>query len=463
VLESFIRKVKKGYWTRGGVWQWDWYIHLLFAKTMSFGKYPIYLGYKVPVFGDEYLDFYKEAEILERFRDFFKDSQKTKKLLKDFEDICVSADKLIFELNDQKFDSKKYIKIQENLSLLMSSVSLVFDEIIPHGVSEISKEESVPEADIINYILKNSSETKLTESNNNLLEIYKNFQKEFEKVDFNFEELDPKIKILLVRHTENYGWISTSERGLKPWGPQSFLDQLKGLVKEKEQNKELMFIDKVSAKDKNLINTFVKINSYDNRAADKQVELDFLFKNYLKKKMGMYYVEGIIQNLTFEELIEVSENPKKIRKYEERYNNQLRLVWPEKGKLHFYYFKDQKQFKKIQKLIKRKRPKTQEIKGTAACRGKVEGRVRIIKVYDDLKEFKKGEILVAFQTQPAYVVAMTKAAAIVTDSGGITSHAAIIAREFGIPCVVGTNNATFLLKNGDKVLVDAIEGQVTKL
>ena len=58
---------------------------------------------------------------------------------------------------------------------------------------------------------------------------------------------------------------------------------------------------------------------------------------------------------------------------------------------------------------------------------------------------------------------MTKAAAIVTDSGGITSHAAIIAREFGIPCVVGTNNATFLLKNGDKVLVDAIEGQVTKL
>jgi len=67
VLESFIRKVKKGYWTRGGVWQWDWYIHILFAKTMSFGKYPIYLGYEVPVFGDEYLDFYKEAEILERF------------------------------------------------------------------------------------------------------------------------------------------------------------------------------------------------------------------------------------------------------------------------------------------------------------------------------------------------------------------------------------------------------------
>jgi len=345
----------------------------------------------------------------------------------------------------------------------MGSVSLVFDEIIAHGVSEISKEESVSEADIINYILKNSSETKLTESNNKLLEIYKNFQKEFEKVDFNFEELDPKIKILLVKHTENFGWISTSERGLKPWSPQSFLDQLKVLVKEKQPNKERLFIDKVSAKNKNLIDTSAKINSYDNQAADKQVELDFLFKNYLKKKMGMYYIEEITQNLIFEELIEVSKNPKKIRKYEERYNNQLRLVWPEGGSLHFYYFKDQKEFQKIQNLIKRKRSKTQEIKGTVACRGKVEGRVRIIKAYDDLKEFKKGEILVAFQTQPAYVVVMAKAAAIVTDSGGITSHAAIIAREFGIPCVVGTNNATSLLKNGDKVLVNAIDGRVTKL
>ncbi|OGM01887.1 hypothetical protein A2115_00355 [Candidatus Woesebacteria bacterium GWA1_41_8] len=463
MLESFIRKVKKGYWTRGGVWQWDWYIHILFAKTMSFGKYPIYLGYEVPVFGDEYLDFYKEAEILERFRDFFKDSQKTKKLLIDFDEICVSANKLIVELKNQNFDSKKYIKKQEDLSLLMGSVSLVFDEIIAHGVSEISKEESVSEADIINYILKNSSETKLTESNNKLLEIYKNFQKEFEKVDFNFEELDPKIKILLVKHTENFGWISTSERGLKPWSPQSFLDQLKVLVKEKQPNKERLFIDKVSAKNKNLIDTSAKINSYDNQAADKQVELDFLFKNYLKKKMGMYYIEEITQNLIFEELIEVSKNPKKIRKYEERYNNQLRLVWPEGGSLHFYYFKDQKEFQKIQNLIKRKRSKTQEIKGTVACRGKVEGRVRIIKAYDDLKEFKKGEILVAFQTQPAYVVVMAKAAAIVTDSGGITSHAAIIAREFGIPCVVGTNNATSLLKNGDKVLVNAIDGRVTKL
>ena len=59
-------------------------------------------------------------------------------------------------------------------------------------------------------------------------------------------------------------------------------------------------------------------------------------------------------------------------------------------------------------------------------------------------------------------MAMAKAAAIVTDIGGITSHAAIISREFGIPCIVGTNNATKVLKNGDFVVVDAILGTVQK-
>ena len=58
---------------------------------------------------------------------------------------------------------------------------------------------------------------------------------------------------------------------------------------------------------------------------------------------------------------------------------------------------------------------------------------------------------------------MNRAIAIITDMGGITSHAAIISREFGIPCIVGTKNGTQLLKDGDKVLVDAENGKVTKI
>ena len=81
----------------------------------------------------------------------------------------------------------------------------------------------------------------------------------------------------------------------------------------------------------------------------------------------------------------------------------------------------------------------------------------------EIAEFKEGEILVANQTTPEFVVAMKKAAAVVTDQGGVTAHAAIISRELKVPCIVGTKNATRILKTGDMVEVDAEKGVVTIL
>jgi pyruvate, water dikinase len=63
-------------------------------------------------------------------------------------------------------------------------------------------------------------------------------------------------------------------------------------------------------------------------------------------------------------------------------------------------------------------------------------------------------------TTPDYLPAMYKAGAIVTDEGGVTCHAAIVSREFDIPCIVGTQNATSILKDGDQVTVDAMNGKV---
>lgn len=105
----------------------------------------------------------------------------------------------------------------------------------------------------------------------------------------------------------------------------------------------------------------------------------------------------------------------------------------------------------------------EKITGTVASRGQARGRVVIVEGIKDLSKVKQGSILVAVATHPDYTIAMRKAAAIVTDEGGITSHAAIVAREFGIPCIVGTQNATKLLKDGDRVIVDAHAGIVEKL
>jgi phosphoenolpyruvate synthase/pyruvate phosphate dikinase len=99
-----------------------------------------------------------------------------------------------------------------------------------------------------------------------------------------------------------------------------------------------------------------------------------------------------------------------------------------------------------------------ELKGIVASKGSVKGKVIIVKGVKDLVKVQNGQILVAVSTHPDYVSAMRKAAAIITDEGGITSHAAIVAREFGIPCMVGTINATKLLKDGNMIELDGNKG-----
>ncbi len=102
------------------------------------------------------------------------------------------------------------------------------------------------------------------------------------------------------------------------------------------------------------------------------------------------------------------------------------------------------------------------VSGQCAQPGKATGRVKIIDKAEQMHKMNDGDILVSIATTPEIVPAMKKAAAIVTEIGGITSHAAIVSRELGVPCVIGTKIATKWLKDGDKVEVDATNGIVRK-
>jgi pyruvate,water dikinase len=100
------------------------------------------------------------------------------------------------------------------------------------------------------------------------------------------------------------------------------------------------------------------------------------------------------------------------------------------------------------------------LKGTAASPGTAEGTVCVVNGAQDIPRFKDGDVLVAKVTEPSMVIMMNMAAAIVTDRGGLTTHAAIVSRELGVPCVVGTEKATTILKDGMKVRVDGKAGTV---
>lgn len=134
-------------------------------------------------------------------------------------------------------------------------------------------------------------------------------------------------------------------------------------------------------------------------------------------------------------------------------------------KTFFYLGHKAKQVRKKLKIYKAKIDKKsfEIIKGQTAYNGKTKGRAKIINTVQEMVKMHPGNILVSHMTNPGIVPVMKQAAAIITDLGGITSHAAIVARELKKPCIIGTKIATKVLKDGDLVEVDATKGMVKKL
>lgn len=102
-------------------------------------------------------------------------------------------------------------------------------------------------------------------------------------------------------------------------------------------------------------------------------------------------------------------------------------------------------------------------RGSCAFPGVVKGKVKIVNSVEEIDKVESGDIMLALTTYPALLPAMKKASAIVTEDGGITCHAAIVARELKIPCVVGAKKITLFLKDGDEVEVDATNGVIRKI
>ncbi|HUW21696.1 MAG TPA: PEP-utilizing enzyme [Candidatus Bathyarchaeia archaeon] len=120
-------------------------------------------------------------------------------------------------------------------------------------------------------------------------------------------------------------------------------------------------------------------------------------------------------------------------------------------------------FRKAKKLnVSKDFTKIREFTGIVASKGKVKGIANVILNPEITKKFEKGEILVTTMTSPKFTIFYKKTSAIVTDGGGALCHAAIVAREMKIPCIVGTKIATKVLKDGDYVEFDAITGTVRK-
>jgi phosphohistidine swiveling domain-containing protein len=101
-----------------------------------------------------------------------------------------------------------------------------------------------------------------------------------------------------------------------------------------------------------------------------------------------------------------------------------------------------------------------QVVGIAGSPGVVEGEARVVLTTDEFDQVRKGDIVVCQMTNPAWVALFTKMAGLVTDAGGVTSHAAVLSREFAIPAVIGTSVATRTIKSGDRIRVNGTTGVV---
>lgn len=176
-------------------------------------------------------------------------------------------------------------------------------------------------------------------------------------------------------------------------------------------------------------------------------------------------IKDIMMFWTLEDISNFLKNKFVISKSEAQNRRYFYLLLFNKGRINFYSgIRAEKKKKDI--LDKFLSEKVNHFEGSTANRGRVKGIVRIIN-FDDLriiektaKVIKEKFILVTGMTNPNVIPLIKKAKGIVTDEGGMTCHAAIISREFNIPCIVGTRIATSVLKDGDLIEVDANNGVI---
>ena len=307
-------------------------------------------------------------------------------------------------------------------------------------------------------------------------ELFKKSVEEIKKELCKFKEIDEKID----EHTEEYG--STGYVYLGPaWTKEHYIQQLKSLIEKRiDPEKKLSAEEKkneiISKKKKAIINElqFTEdeihlINSAAEFGFLKLFRKDMLYKSYYHFHRWLEEVcsrfDLTVKQLRYvlpEEIEEMLLKGKVIDKKILDERAEFYCFVLQDKKLRLLQGKEAKEFydKHVEKVDA---SNVNELKGECACQGKVVGVIKLVRTVEDMQKMQKGDILISPATNPNLVPAMEKAGAIITDAGGITCHAAIVSRELGIPCVIGTKIVTKAFKDGDNVEVDATKGIVRRV
>ncbi|MCK5061803.1 hypothetical protein KAR28_04590 [Candidatus Parcubacteria bacterium] len=356
---------------------------------------------------------------------------------------------------------KKIIKKQK--SKLNSSE--VFSLLTTPEISSMAVNEEIESLKILQKI-NNNKEAK---------DIF--LQHDVEKIENDLKKIDDKLKKKIIGHYKKWCWYPFTYIGpvyelnyyFKIWSGllRENINIDKNLEKIKNQSKKIKLQKKRIIKE-------LKIDFATMRLFNIASEIIYL-KSYRKDCLfhGMYVLDKILREISsrfnfslkqvrFMADWEVTPALKKGDFPVDVLNERIKFsVYYQKGEKGVIYTGAKaRQFLSKLNIEKIKIKKVDKLEGTCACPGKVAGVVKIVNLPEEMGKMNQDDVMVAHTTFPSLVPAMKKAIAIVTDDGGITCHAAIVAREMNKPCVIGTKIATQILKDGDKIEVDADKGIV---
>ncbi|MFH1770827.1 MAG: PEP-utilizing enzyme [archaeon] len=491
-----------------------WYIQsfngtpILINMAAHSGLHSMYtnIGYGYNMFmvqyKDDFCEWYYDREDLHNIAHKFE--EKTKKnpnYLKELVDLSLKDRDAMFKFMDNNlprlkdFSDEELLEKYNEMIIKYSEVAAtshviegftltrdiklkayLMEEIEKKGLSEKSKE----------YFIALTMPVKMpfvTDYNNHLAEIIDIMKKENlwkdaekKKSEVLLKEMN-KVKKLsekLDNLEKNFYWIKASYSSAIR---QKKIDFVKDLIRIKEENEDIKVVPK-KVFDENLKNK-AKLEK-KLKLSEKLAEIIRVtdVMNWWHDDRKKYILHGCvamedfmteigkrfkITNQEMKYLMPTDITLKKIKSYDRNFFNErihkgCAIIYTREG-YDIFVGEDFKEFKKIIENSEEQK-EVKQITGMVASLGKVMGRVKICRTIKDIESFKRGEVLVTGMTRPEFVPAMSKACAIVTDEGGITSHAAVISRELKIPCVIGTKIATKVLKNGDLVEVNANHSMV---
>jgi len=290
------------------------------------------------------------------------------------------------------------------------------------------------------------------------------------------EKIETKIKKdklyeELVKHSMKYFWIDNNYRRAVVLGPFDFIRKMKDeslsfehpkdeleeikKIKEEAESKRKKYGGMLGDEEKTMAYLLSRGAEFQDERKKCNLIGDHIIQKFadeISRRSGI--TKELVANAKFDEIFGLLDGSITAEELEKR------------GKeFHTMYYKNEGNkteigFKKGRMHEIKEVKKPEMFTGTPASMGIAKGKVRLILSDHDFKKMGKGNILVSGMTRPDFVPVMKKAAAIVTDEGGLTCHAAVVSRELGVPCVVGTRIATAVLEDGDLIEVDGKKGTV---